>query len=200
MQIGLFRLIQGAAYRCFRESFSANHETHLRVRNLPYRITDFVEFVKTAIALYKGLGVVEAACNPVLDAVVESITDEYARLEERIKNWKTIEKTKEMLAEEKAMLEARRKSANVKDKFAAGVEFAITLKKKHFSLRDIAFMCACHQRTQPTAEDGAQSRNGSTTSQIRGTSKRVSEQVEPCHPLPSIRRSRWCDDGSSLLV
>ncbi|MEQ8959654.1 MAG: EF-hand domain-containing protein, partial [Coleofasciculus sp. C2-GNP5-27] len=45
MQIGLFRLIQGAAYRCFRESFSANHETHLRVRNLPYRISDFTKFV-----------------------------------------------------------------------------------------------------------------------------------------------------------
>ena len=138
MQIGLFRLIQGAAYRCFRESFSANHETHLRVRNLPYRITDFVQFVKKAIELYKALGVVEEACNPVLDAVVESITDEYARLEERIKNWKTVEKTAEMLAEEKAMLEVRGKSATVKQKFAAGVEFAITLKKKSFSLRDIA--------------------------------------------------------------
>ena len=55
MQIGLFRLIQGAAYRSFRESFSANHETHLRVRNLPYTITDFAQFVKTAIALYKEL-------------------------------------------------------------------------------------------------------------------------------------------------
>ena len=61
MQIWLFRLIQGAAYRSFRESSSANHETHLRVKNLPYRITDFVEFVKQAIALYKGLGVVENA-------------------------------------------------------------------------------------------------------------------------------------------
>ncbi|MBW4632277.1 MAG: EF-hand domain-containing protein [Iphinoe sp. HA4291-MV1] len=138
MQIGLFRLLQGAAYRCFRESFSANHETHLRVRNLPYKITDFVQFVKTAIELYKGLGVVEAACNPVLDAVVESIEAEYVRLEERIQNWKTVEKTPEMLAEEKSMLEARNKSTTVKQKFAAGVEFAITLKKKSFSLRDIA--------------------------------------------------------------
>ena len=138
MQIGLFRLIQGAAYRCFRESFSANHETHLRVRSLPYRITDFVQFVKTAIELYKGLDVVEKACHPVLNAVVESIVDEYARLEERIKNWKTVEKTPEMLAAEKAMLEARSKSATVKEKFAAGVEFAITIKKKHLNLRDIA--------------------------------------------------------------
>ena len=138
MQIGMFRLIQGAAYRSFRESFSANHETHLRVRNLPYKISDFVQFVTGAIALYKGLGVVEAACNPLLDAVVESITAEYARLEDRIKNWKTIEKTPEMLAEEKAMLEARSKSTSVKEKFAAGVEFAITMKKKQFSFRDIA--------------------------------------------------------------
>jgi len=138
MQIGLFRLIQGAAYRCFRESFSANHETHLRVRSLPYRITDFAQFVKTAIELYKGLGVVEEACYPVLDAVVESIADEYSRLEERIQNWKTVEKTPEMLAQEKAMLEARSKSATVKEKFAAGVEFAITIKKKQLNLRDIA--------------------------------------------------------------
>ncbi len=138
MQIGLFRLIQGAAYRSFRESFSANHETHLRVRNLPYRIADFVKFVQTAIALYKGLGIVEPACNPLLDAVAESIAAEYARLQERIKNWQSIEKTPEMLAEEKSMLEKRGKSASVKEKFAAGVEFAITVKKKQFSLRDIA--------------------------------------------------------------
>jgi Ca2+-binding EF-hand superfamily protein len=138
MQIGLFRLLQGAAYRCFRESFSANHQTHMRVRNLPYTIADFVQFVKTVIELYKQLGVVEEACYPVLDAVVESIVDEYARLQERIKNWKTVEKTKEMLAEEKAMLEARGKSATVKQKFAAGAELAIALKKKRFSLRDIA--------------------------------------------------------------
>ncbi|NEU83487.1 EF-hand domain-containing protein [Nostoc sp. UIC 10630] len=137
MQIGLFRLIQGAAYRSFRESFSANHETHLRVKNLPYRITDFVEFVKQAIALYKGLGVVEEACYPVLDAVVESIADEYARLQERVKDWKTVAKTPEMLAEEKKILEARSKFANVKEKFAAGVEFAITIKKKSLSLGDI---------------------------------------------------------------
>src|SRR4028119_2239277 len=138
MQIGLFRLIQGAAYRSFRESFSANHETHLRVRNLPYRIVDFVQFVRSAIALYKGLGVVEATCNPLLDAVVKSVEDEYARLDDRIKNWKTLEKTPEMLAEQKAMLEARGKSASAKEKFAAGVEFAITIKKKSLNLRDIA--------------------------------------------------------------
>ncbi|BAZ09955.1 signal transduction protein [Calothrix sp. NIES-4071] len=138
MHIGLFRLIQGAAYRSFRESFSANHETHLRVRNLPYKITDFVQFVRTAIALYKGLDIVPSSCHPLLNAVVKSITDEYTRLESRIKNWQTLDKTPQMLLEEKAMLEARKKSATVKEKFAAGVEFAITMKKKRLGLRDIA--------------------------------------------------------------
>lgn len=137
MQIGMFRLIQGAAYRCFRESFSANHETHLRVRNLPYRITEFVSFVQTAIALYKGLGIVEPACYPVLDAVVQSITDEYIRLETRIRDWEAIEKTPEMLVEEQAMIAARSKSANAREKFAAGVEFAITMKKRKLNLDDV---------------------------------------------------------------
>src|SRR5262249_49157444 len=121
LQIGLFRLIQGAAYRSFRESFSANHETHLRVRNLPYSITHFVSFVRAAIQLYKALGVVDEACHPALDAVVRSLDDEYARLRHRIENWNTIPKTEEMLAEHRAMVEARSRSANAREKFAAGI-------------------------------------------------------------------------------
>ena len=137
MQIGLFRLIQGAAYRCFRESFSANHETHLQVRNLPYRISDFVPFVATAISLYKDLGIVDESCHPILDALVDSITEEYKRLQDRIQNWSIVEKTDAMLAEEQAMLAARSQSGNVREKFAAGVEFAITLKKHKLCLADV---------------------------------------------------------------
>jgi Ca2+-binding EF-hand superfamily protein len=137
MQIGMFRLIQGAAYRCFRASFSANHETHLQVKSLPYRISDFVAFVQTSIALYKELDIVETACHPLLDAVVASITAEYARLEARISNWPTLHKTPQMLAEAEAMLADRSKSANAREKFAAGVEFAITMKKQHLQIGDI---------------------------------------------------------------
>ena len=56
MQIGFFRLLQGAAYRSFRESYSANSETHLRAYDLPYTIPDFVRFVNAAIDLYLSLG------------------------------------------------------------------------------------------------------------------------------------------------
>lgn len=136
-QIGLFRLIQGAAYRCFRESFSANHETHLRVRNLPYRITEFVPFVRAAMRLYKELGVVDEVCHPMIDAVVESIDAEYGRLQRRIEQWDTIEKTPEMMAEHEAMLEARSRSANTREKFAAGIELAITMQKRRMNLTDV---------------------------------------------------------------
>lgn len=137
LQIGFFRLIQGAAYRCFRESFSANHETHLRVRNLPYRITDFVAFVRATMTLYKGLGVVEEVCHPMIDAVALSLDAEYARLQHRIANWSSIPKTEAMLAEHRAMVAARSRSANTREKFAAGIEFAITLQKQRLDLGDV---------------------------------------------------------------
>ncbi len=107
------------------------------MKNLPYRISDFVPFVEAAITLYKHLGIVEAACYPVLDAVVTSIKDEYVRLLDRIENWATIEKKPEMLAEARAMEANRHKSSKIREKFAAGVEFAITLKKKRLSFRDV---------------------------------------------------------------
>ena len=137
MQIGLFRLLQGAAYRSFRESFSANHETHLQVRNLPYRITDFARFVAAAIALYKNLGIVESACEPLLDAVVDSISQEVERLRQRIDHWSTIAKTPAMIAEEQAMLSARSASGNAREKFVAGVNFALTMQKHKLILADV---------------------------------------------------------------
>ena len=59
LQIGFFRLVQGAAYRCFRASYTANSETHLRAYNLPYSITSFVSFVDRITQLYIDSGVIE---------------------------------------------------------------------------------------------------------------------------------------------
>ncbi len=89
------------------------------------------------MALYKGLGVVEEVCHPMIDAVVQSIDAEYARLQHRIANWPSIAKTAEMLAEHEAMVEARSRSANTREKFAAGIEFAITLQKQRIDLGDV---------------------------------------------------------------
>ena len=61
MQIGLFRLLQGAAYRSFRESYSANSETHLRAYDLPYTIPDFCRFVNAALHYHLALGICQTA-------------------------------------------------------------------------------------------------------------------------------------------
>jgi hypothetical protein len=137
MQIGLFRLIQGAAYRCFRTSFSANHETHLPVRNLPYKITDFVKFVDSAISLYKGLGVVSRECHPVLDALVISVRDEHQRLNHRIANWHSLDKTAEMLDEARAMACAGHDAINARAAFVAAVEVVLSRQKSSLEFIDL---------------------------------------------------------------
>ncbi len=130
MQIGLFRLLQGAAYRCFRENCAANYETHLRAKALPYTITHYVEFTERAIALYKALGIVDEDCHAVLDAVPASLRAEHDRLEHRIANWKTIPKTPQMHAASEAMVAAQRQGKSIRHVFAAAVECALTLSRK----------------------------------------------------------------------
>ena len=73
MQIGWFRLLQGAAYRSFRESYSANSETHLRAYDLPYTIPDFVRFVNAAVDLYLSLGIVEEGAEEPFETLRESV-------------------------------------------------------------------------------------------------------------------------------
>ncbi len=137
MQIGLFRLLQGAAYRSFRENCAANCETHLRAKALPYTITHFVAFADAAIALYKALGIVETACHPVLDDVNRSLSDEFGRLQDRIANWKTVDKTPQMEAAVAKMEAARHEQKCVHSVFAAGVELALTLQRKNLKLNDL---------------------------------------------------------------
>ncbi|MEO1200702.1 MAG: EF-hand domain-containing protein, partial [Pseudomonadota bacterium] len=137
MQIGLFRLLQGAAYRCFRESYSAHAMTHLRARTLPYTMPDFVAFVDRAIALYKAVGVIDPACFPVLDAVTTSVNAEYARLQDRIAYWPNVTKTKAMVEAAAAMERQRTAQSSVAETLMAGVELALTLRRKNLSLGDL---------------------------------------------------------------
>ncbi len=137
MQIGLFRLLQGAAYRSFRENCAANCETHLRAKALPYTITHFVAFADAAIDLYKALGIVEPACNTVLDGVKQSLHDEFARLQDRIANWKVVEKTPQMEAAAATMAAERYGRRSIHDVLTAGIELALTLQRKELKLDDL---------------------------------------------------------------
>ena len=100
MQIGFFRLLQGAAYRSFRESYSANSETHLRAYDLPYTITDFVRFVNAAIDLYLSLGIVESGAEEPFEQLRSSVNQAEQDLQERMANWETIPHTPAMEAAE----------------------------------------------------------------------------------------------------
>jgi Ca2+-binding EF-hand superfamily protein len=154
MQIGLLRLLQGAAYRSFRENCAANYETHLRAKTLPYTIPHFVAFAEKTIALYKALDVVDPVCFPVLDAVTESLGDELTRLKRRIANWGSIDKTPQMLATAEAMQTERSQIASARRTFAAGVELALTLRKKGLSPADAAAgALESHERNRLRALD-----------------------------------------------
>jgi hypothetical protein len=91
LQIGLFRLLQGAAYRSFRASYSANSETHLRAYDLPYTIENFGRFVEAAVDLYSALGVVDADARQPLDDLRSSVQTAVADLHQRMESWPTLE-------------------------------------------------------------------------------------------------------------
>ena len=100
MQIGWFRLIQGAAYRSFRESYSANSETHLRAYDLPYTIPDFTTFVNAAVDLYLSLGIVEPGAEEPFESLRSSVNAAEAGLRERMASWDAIPHTEAMLEAE----------------------------------------------------------------------------------------------------
>ena len=103
MRIGLFRLLQGAAYRSFRENYSANSETHLRAYDLPYTIPNFAGFVNAALDLYQSLGIVEEGAEEPIEDLRSSVNAMVAQLESRRANWATLEPTAEMVAAERVI-------------------------------------------------------------------------------------------------
>lgn len=96
LQIGLFRLLQGAAYRSFRASYSANSETHLRAYDLPYTIENFGRFVEAAVDFYSALGVVDTDARQPLDDLRSSVQTALAELHLRMEHWHEIEPTAAM--------------------------------------------------------------------------------------------------------
>jgi hypothetical protein len=126
MQIGLFRLLQGAAYRCFRASYSANSESHLRAYDLPYTIFDFANFANKAIDLYLDLGIVAADALQPLEDLRQSINDAIIALKLRMRDWNADTATAAM-REAEALLEAEISDHDHKRQIvAAALELVLT--------------------------------------------------------------------------
>jgi len=100
MQIGFFRLMQGAAYRCFRASYSANSETHLRAYDLPYTIFNFAHFANAAIDYYKTLGIVQPDATQPLEDLRASVNAAVEDLRLRMEAWDPSTATPAMLLAE----------------------------------------------------------------------------------------------------
>jgi hypothetical protein len=129
MQIGFFRLLQGAAYRSFRESYSANAETHLRARDLPYTITDFEEFVAAAVDFYLSLGIVrDAKAAQEFNRLTDMVSGEVRALETRIDTWDEIPKTAHMVRGEEQLAAERDVERSHKALFADTVEIILALR------------------------------------------------------------------------
>lgn len=142
MQTGFFRLLQGAAYRTFRESWSANSESHLRARDLPYTVRDFSAFVRATCDFYLSLGLVEGArAQAEFSRLVAMVEAEEAALEDRITRWDQMPKTAAVLAAE-AQLEEELASANdLRQSFAAAVDTLLALDRHGIAPDDVHAGC-----------------------------------------------------------
>lgn len=206
LQIGFFRLLQGAAYRCFRASFSANHGTHLPVRNLPYRISDFVEFVGATMALYKQLGIVSADCHPALDALSTSIQAEYQRLLARIEHWPAIDKTPEMLQEALAMRANAAATGQHRAQYVAAVEALLATRKQSLEFIDIVNEVLARNelhrlRNQETQGSSAPLHpNEDPKSYLRAWNRVILHDADECLEGAMMPVSYWYEDFMPKLL
>ena len=137
MKIGLFRLLQGAAYRSFRENYSANSETHLRAYDLPYTIPNFTAFVNAAVDLYESLGIVEAGAEAPLEELRSSVNGMLLQLEERMAHWATLQPTAEMVEAERVIESELDALAHHHQVFAAAMELVLSGALQGHSVAEI---------------------------------------------------------------
>ena len=137
LQIGFFRLIQGAAYRCFRASYTANSETHLRAYNLPYSITNFVSFVDRVTRLYIDSGVIEDKVIFEATKLTEIVTKEYQSLKSRILDWEILDKDEHMQLAENLLENEELETEDEHQLFLSIIEMTLSIGidgEDHFSI------------------------------------------------------------------
>ena len=129
MQTGFFRLLQGAAYRTFRESYSANSESHLRARDLPYTMSDFAVFVRSATEFYLSLELVEGErAVAQFHKLVSMVEAQHLALGERIATWESVAKTDAMLAAEAILERDLAELTDHRARFAEAVAYLLALR------------------------------------------------------------------------
>lgn len=130
MQTGFFRLLQGAAYRTFRESYAANSESHLRARDLPYTVADFAAFVRNTTGFYLSLGLVSGdRALAEFHRLVAMVDDQHLALVDRIARWDSIEKTNAMILAEAQLDAGLAALADHRQRFSEAVDYLLALRQ-----------------------------------------------------------------------
>ncbi|PWK59222.1 ERV1/ALR-related protein [Roseicyclus mahoneyensis] len=130
LQTGFFRLLQGAAYRSFRDNYSANSETHLRARDLPYTIRDFRVFAEALVELYLALGLVQGdKARAEFQLLVDDINAACSDLDHRITHWRDVTLTPQMAAAERAIAAFRAEEIDERRHLAEALEMALVMQQ-----------------------------------------------------------------------
>lgn len=85
--VSVLRLLGGAAYRAHRVSAAAHHETHRRVKSLPYTFPGFCDFVEASVRVVLQLGVLDARGREAMRALVAATQRQKSETQRRIKNF-----------------------------------------------------------------------------------------------------------------
>eukprot|EP00939_MAST-03C_sp_MAST-3C-sp1_P001529 g1529.t1 len=126
LQMGLFNVIQGAAYRSYHVYFAKNFHSHHDVKALPYTFPNFVAFVRVACDLYKSLDVVRGEKNAeIIERVATSCEDELERLKERIRTFNEDKLDAEQKKVHDKVLVSREKSEDTKEDFRERVQATV---------------------------------------------------------------------------
>lgn len=127
MQIGFFRLLQGAAYRVKSEAFAFHTETDKKVLDMPYVLSDFVQFLGDAVEWYKCLELVDVECHPLLDSLVASARQMRERLAADIKSF---DPSKDMPAGQRVAHQAHEKKVKENEQKTAKLCGALLKQSK----------------------------------------------------------------------
>lgn len=134
LQTGFFRLLQGAAYRSFRDNYSANSDTHLRARDLPYTIRDFRVFAEALVELYLALGLVRGdKARAEFQLLVDSVNKACSELDHRIANWRDVTVTPQMAAAEREIAAMRAEEIDERRHLADALEMALVMQQHGIS-------------------------------------------------------------------
>lgn len=115
------RLIAGAAYRAHRASAAAHHETHRRVRGMPYTFPSFCDFAEQTLRLVLQLGILDAESRQLAHELIATLRTAHAELEQRIAGFNPVDLSGEARACHLRQEAARSSSSHTKAKMQSAV-------------------------------------------------------------------------------